>query len=165
MTAMRAAYELKADRVSYINNDSKMLKVAYTRRWVAATSKSSAKQSASDWTWAPTSTSSEMSATSTLQDGIGLLYFAHVTGFKKYIVERMVEMKGLLHDVMSRQKDTNLRLDQMIKHGAASVQELPADVEFPLATVADVDNLEAKLIDLRLQESIASVSLNTCRSV
>ena len=37
---MSAAYELKADRVSYINNDSKMMKVAYTRRWVAATTKS-----------------------------------------------------------------------------------------------------------------------------
>ena len=71
VTAMRAAYELKADRVSYINNESKMVKVAYTRRWVAATTKSSSKQSTSDWTWASTSTSSEMSASSTsLQDGI-----------------------------------------------------------------------------------------------
>ena len=81
-------------------------------------------------------------------------------------MERMVEMKGLLHDVMRRQKETNLLLDQLIKRGAvSSVRELPADVEFPLATVADVDNLEAKLVDLRLQECIANVSLNTCRSV
>ena len=36
------------------------------------------------------------------------LYFAHVTGFEKYLVEKMVEMKGLLHDVMGRQKETNL---------------------------------------------------------
>ena len=80
-------------------------------------------------------------------------------------MEKMVEMKGFLHDVMRRQKETNLRLDQLDKRGAASVQELPADIEFPLATVADVDNLEAKLVDLRLQECLASVSLNTCRSV
>ena len=80
VTAMRAAYELKADRVSYINNDSKMLKVAYTRRWVAATTKSPAKQSASDWTWASTSTSSEMSATSTLQDGIATTIARQVRG-------------------------------------------------------------------------------------
>ena len=80
-------------------------------------------------------------------------------------MERMVEMKGLLHDVMRRQKETHVRLDQLDKRGAASVQELPADIEFPLATVADVDSLEAKLVDLRLQECIVSVSLNTCRSV
>ena len=49
----------------------KMVKVAYTRRWVAATTKSASKQSTSDWTWASTSTSSEMSASSTsLQNGI-----------------------------------------------------------------------------------------------
>ena len=76
-----------------------------------------------------------------------------------------MEMKGLLHDVMRRQKETYVRLEQLDKRGTASVQELPADVEFPLATVSDVDNLEAKLVDLRLQECIASVSLNTCRSV
>ena len=73
-----------------------------------------------------------------------------------------MEMKGLLHDVMRRQKETHMRLDQLIKCGAASVQELSADIEFPLATVADVDSLEAKLVDLRLQECIVSVSLNTC---
>ena len=40
VSVMRAAYELKADRVRYINTDLKMMKVAYTRRWVAATTKS-----------------------------------------------------------------------------------------------------------------------------
>ena len=71
VSVMRAAYELKAGRVRYINTDLKMMKVAYTRRWVAATTKSlPAKQSASDWTWASTSTSSEMSASSSLQAGI-----------------------------------------------------------------------------------------------
>ena len=80
VTAMRAACALKADRVSYINNDSEMLKVAYTRRWVTATTKSPAKQSASDWTWASTSTSSEMSATSTLQDGIATTIARQVRG-------------------------------------------------------------------------------------
>ena len=94
------------------------------------------------------------------------MYFTHVTGFEKYIVERMVEMKGLLQDVMGRQKETHVRLDQLDKRGAvSSFQELPADVEFTLATVADVDSLEAKLVDLRQQECIASVSLNTCSSV
>ena len=73
----------------------------------------------------------------------------------------MVEMKGLLHDFMRRQQETHVRLDQLIKSGAASVQELPADVEFPLATESDVDNMEAKLVDLCLQECIASISLNT----
>ena len=69
VSVMREAYELKAGRVRYINTDLKMMKVAYTRRWLAATTKSlPAKQSASDWTW--TSTSSEMSASSSLQAGI-----------------------------------------------------------------------------------------------
>ena len=76
----------------------------------------------------------------------------------------MVEMKGLLQDVMRRQKETHVRLDQLDKRGASSVPELPADIEFPLATVADVDSLEAKLADLRLQECIVSVSWNTYRS-
>ena len=71
-------------------------------------------------------------------------------------------MKGLLHSVMKRQKETNLRLDQLIKRGAVSpIKEIPADAEFKLATVANVDNLEEKLDDLRLQECIVSVSLNT----
>ena len=37
-----------------------------------------------------------------------------------------MEMKGLLHDVMRCQKETHVRLDQLDKRGAASVQELPA---------------------------------------
>ena len=78
-SVMSAAYELKADRVSYINNDSKMMKVAYTRRWVVATTKSlPAKQSASDWTWS--STSSEMSASSSLQAGIATTMASQVRG-------------------------------------------------------------------------------------
>ena len=93
---------------------------------------------------------------------LGLLYFNRVTGFEKYLVERMVDMKGLLNDVMRRQKETNLRLDQLIKRGAvSSIQKLPVDVEFPLATVTDVDSLEGNLVDLRLQECIVSVSFNT----
>ncbi len=48
---------------------------------------------------------------------LGLLYFNRVTGFEKYVVERMVDMKGLLNDIMRRQKETNLRLDQLIKRG------------------------------------------------
>ena len=73
----------------------------------------------------------------------------------------MVEMKGLLQDVLRRQKETHVRLDQLDKRGAATVPELPADIEFPLSTVADVDSLEAKLADLRLQECVVSVSLNS----
>ena len=81
VSVMRAAYELKADRVRYINTDLKMMKVAYTRRWVAATTKSlPAKQSASDWTWACTSTSSEMSASSSLQAGIAATIARQVRG-------------------------------------------------------------------------------------
>ena len=81
VSVMRAAYELKADRVRYINTDLKMMKVAYTRRWVAATTKSlPAKQSASDWTWASTSTSSEMSASSSLQAGIATTIARRVSG-------------------------------------------------------------------------------------
>ena len=81
VSVMSAAYELKADRVRYINADLKMMKVAYTRRWVAATTKSlPAKQSASDWTWASTSTSSEMSASSSLQAGIAATIARQVSG-------------------------------------------------------------------------------------
>ena len=81
VSVMRAAYELKADRVRDINTDLKMMKVAYTRRWVAATTKSlPAKQSASDWTWASTSTSSEMSASSSLQAGIAATIASQVRG-------------------------------------------------------------------------------------
>ena len=81
VSVMRAAYELKADRVCYINTDSKMMKVAYTRRCVVATTKSlPAKQSASDWTWASTSTSSEMSASSSLQAGIAATIARQVRG-------------------------------------------------------------------------------------
>ena len=64
-----------------------------------------------------------------------------MTGFEKYVVEKMVEMKGLLQDVLRRQKETHVRLDQLDKRGAATVPELPADIEFPLSTVADVDSL------------------------
>ena len=74
---------------------------------------------------------------------------------------KMVDMKDLLQDVMRRQKETHVRLEQLDKRRAASVPELPTDIEFPLATVADVDSLEAKLADLRQQECVVSVSLNT----
>ena len=53
-----------------------------------------------------------------------------------------------------RQKETYLRMDQQTK-------ELTDDVSFPLAIVDDIDSLEAKLNDLRLQECVVSVSLST----
>ena len=39
------------------------------------------------------------------------LCFTHVTWLEKYLVERMVEMKGLLHNVMRRLKKTNLLIN------------------------------------------------------
>ena len=57
----------------------------------------------------------------------------------------MVKMTGLLYDVTRRQKRN----------------KLADDASFPLAIVADVDSLEAKFDDLRLQECVVSVSLST----
>ncbi len=74
---MQQAYAGDADRVRYINNDLKTMKVAYTRRWVAeTTTPSTSKPSTSDWTWS--TTSSEMS--SSLQAGIVSTIASQVRG-------------------------------------------------------------------------------------
>ena len=75
------------------------------------------------------------------------------------MVEQIVEIKGLLRDVLKAQAETRLRLDHCMKKvagGPKAIPEIPAEITFPLNSVAEVDALEGMFVDLTLQECIVS---------
>ena len=70
-----------------------------------------------------------------------------------------MEIKGLLRDIIKAQTETRLKLDHCMKKvagGPKAVPEIPAEITFPLNSVAEVNALEGMFVDLSLQECIVS---------
>ena len=53
-----------------------------------------------------------------------------------------MEIKGLLRDIIKAQAETRLKLDHCMKKvagGPKAIPEIPAEITFPLNSVAEVD--------------------------
>ena len=68
-----------------------------------------------------------------------------------------MEIKNLLRDIIKAQAETRVKLDHYVKKvagGPKAIPEIPAEITFPLNSVAEVDALEGMYVDLSLQEFI-----------
>ena len=87
--------------------------------------------------------------------------------FEEYMVRQMEEIKMTLRDMRKGQASMKLQLERLLKRGqpAGSDEPLPDDISFPLGSIEQVDALNNKLADVRLQNCVVSTTLNFRRSV
>lgn len=74
----------------------------------------------------------------------------------------MEEVKSLLNESQLMQQQLNSKLDLLARSAGIStvVAELPDDVSFPMRRRVEVDEIEVKLDDRQLRETLVSVAFN-----